>query len=87
MGRKGQKVTYNTRSSTKRVKHMTTFKNAPNMFKMDAEEKIKRHIGTDYFARVEQKQTTVEPIANHINYKTTGNILGYRDLVNMDELL
>ena len=30
---------YNTRSSTKRVNHVTTFKTAPNMFKMDAEEK------------------------------------------------
>ena len=30
---------YNTRSSTKRVKHVTTFKTAPNMFKMDAAEK------------------------------------------------
>ena len=30
---------YKTRSSTKRVNHVTTFKNAPNMFKMDAAEK------------------------------------------------
>ena len=39
---------YNTRSSTKRVNHVTTFKNAPNMFKMYATEKT--HIGTDYFS-------------------------------------
>ena len=75
---------YNTISSTNRVNHVATFKNVPRMFKMDAEEKIKRHIGTDYFARVEQKKTTAEPIGNHINYKTTGKILGYRYLVNMD---
>ena len=32
-----------------------------------------------------QKDTiTVEPLANHINCETTGKILGYRDLVNMD---
>ena len=37
---------YNTRSSTKRANHVTTFKNTPNMFKMDAAEKIKTHIGT-----------------------------------------
>ena len=30
---------YNTRSSTKRLNHVTTFKNAPKMFKMDATEK------------------------------------------------
>ena len=30
---------YNTRSSTKRVNHVTTFKTAPNMFKIDAAEK------------------------------------------------
>ena len=30
---------YNTGSSTKRVNHVTTFKNASNMFKMDAAEK------------------------------------------------
>ena len=27
---------YNTRSSTKRITHVKTLKNAPNMFKMDA---------------------------------------------------
>ena len=30
---------YNTRSITNKIKYVTTFKNAPNMFKMDATEK------------------------------------------------
>ena len=30
---------YNTSSSTNRVNHVTTFKTAPNIFKMDAVEK------------------------------------------------
>ena len=38
---------YNTRSSTKRVNHVTTFKNAPKMFPVEATEKIKTHIGID----------------------------------------
>ena len=65
---------------------MTTFKNSPNMLEMDVAEKMKTHIGTDYFVRIyPQKETiTVEPIENHIDCKTTGKILGYRDLVNMD---
>ena len=36
---------YKTRSSTKRVNHVTTFKNSPNMFKIDAAEK-KTHTHT-----------------------------------------
>ena len=32
---------YNNRSSTKRVNHVTTFKNAPKMFQEDTKEKIK----------------------------------------------
>ena len=32
---------YNTSSSTKIVNHVTTFKNAPKMFQVDATEKIK----------------------------------------------
>ena len=32
---------YNTRSSTKRVNHVTTFKNAPKMFQEDTTGKIK----------------------------------------------
>ena len=43
---------YKTRLSTKRVNHITTFKNVPNMFTMDAAEKIKTHIGTNYLVRV-----------------------------------
>ena len=50
----GVKITgankYKTSSSTKRVNYVTTFKNAPNMFKMDVAEKIRTHIGTDYLA-------------------------------------
>ena len=41
---------YNNRSSTKRVDHATTFKNEPKMFQVEAMEKIKTHIGTDYFS-------------------------------------
>ena len=33
---------YITRSSTKRVNHVKTFNNPPNMFKIDAPEKIKQ---------------------------------------------
>ena len=60
---------YKTRSSTKIVNHVTTFKNAPNMFKMDSTEKIKTHTGTDYLATIDPKKytITVEPIENHIN--------------------
>ena len=56
------------------------------MFKIDEAEKITTHIGTLYLSRIDpQKYTiTVEPIANHINFKTTGKILGYRDLVQMN---
>ena len=31
---------YNNRSSTKRVNHVKTLKTAPNMFKIDAAEKL-----------------------------------------------
>ena len=34
---------YNTRSSTNRVEHVTTFKIIPNIFKIHAEEKISTH--------------------------------------------
>ena len=46
---------YNTRSSTNRFNHATTFKNAPSMCKMDTEEIIKTHIGTDYFSCINLK--------------------------------
>ena len=39
--------TYNTRLNTNRVNHATTFKTAPNMFKMDVLEKKTTHICTD----------------------------------------
>ena len=38
---------YNTISSTKRVNHVTTFKNAPKLFQVDTTEKIKILIGMD----------------------------------------
>ena len=65
---------------------MTTFKNAPNMIKTDAAEKITTHKVTDYLACIDPKiyTITVEQIANHINCETTGKILGYRDLVKVD---
>ena len=43
---------YNTRSSTKRVNHVTTFKTAPNRFKTEAAEKITIHRSTDYLVRI-----------------------------------
>ena len=46
---------YNNKSRNKRVKHATTFKTAPNMFKMNAAEKITTHIGTEYLACVYPK--------------------------------
>ena len=66
---------------------MTNFKNAPKIFQVDVTEKIKIHIDTDYFDRIDPKELTmkVEPMPNQINCETTGTILGYRDLVNMDE--
>ena len=56
------------------------------MFKTDAAEKITTHKGIDYLAHKDPKKHTItlEPIENHINCKTTGKILGYRELVKMD---
>ena len=53
---------------------MTTFKNAPKRFQVDATERIKLQIITDYFDRIYPKNKTiaVEPMENHIHYKTTG---------------
>ena len=67
---------YNSRSSTKRFNHVTTVKNAPNMFKW-TQQKKQKHIGTDYFAIIDPKKetTAVESIANHINCKNTGGNL------------
>ena len=55
---------YNTRSSTKRVNHVTNFKNAPKMFPLEATEKIRLHIVSGYHACMEpqKERTTVEPI-------------------------
>ena len=44
---------YNTRSSTKRINHVTTFKNAPKVFQVDTKEEPKTHIGTEYFSYIE----------------------------------
>ena len=65
---------YNTRSITKRVNHVTTFKNTPKMFKMDMIDTAKTRIGSDCIAHTDpQKDTiTVEPLAHHINCETTG---------------
>ena len=44
------------------------------MYKMDAAETIKTHIGKYYLAIIDPKKytITVEPIANHINCETNG---------------
>ena len=65
---------YNTRSRNKRVNHVTTFKTAPNMFKMDVTDRKTTHIGTYYLARIDPKKDTItmQPIAIYINCKTTG---------------
>ena len=77
---------YNTRSSTNKVNHVKTFRTAPNIFKVGAAEKMTKHIGKEYLAHIDPRKDriTVEPLANYINFKTTGKILGYRDLVKMD---
>ena len=74
MARTG-KHKYNIRSSTKRVTHVTTFKNTPNMFLMDATDTLKTHIGTDYIAGIDPKKDTitVEPLANNITCETNEN--------------
>ena len=66
---------------------MKTFKNEPKLFQVEAKEKIKTHIDTEYFSHIEPKSltTTVEPIENYINCKNTGEIMGYIDPVNIDE--
>ena len=47
---------YNTRSSTKRVNHMRTFKNPPNMFQVEAtEKKTHTHIFPAYFVCIDIK--------------------------------
>ena len=65
---------FNTRSITKRVNHVTTFKNTSNMFKMDAEETLKTYIVTDYIVHTKPKNDTIkmEAIANHMNCETNG---------------
>ena len=62
---------YNTRSI---FNHVTTFMNTSKMFKMDMTDTSKTHIGSDYIDHTDpQKYTiTVEPLAKHIKYETTG---------------
>ena len=56
------------------------------MFKMDMKNTSTTYIGSYYIFKTDpQKYTiTVEPVAHHIDSETTGNILGYRDLVKRD---
>ena len=65
---------YNTRSSTNRINHVTTFKNTPKIFIMDKMYISKTHIGTHYLAFTDTPKDTitVESIANHIICETTG---------------
>ena len=49
---------YNTTSITKIFNHVTTYKNAPKMFQVDAMEKIKTRIGKNYFAPIYPKKET-----------------------------
>ena len=58
MERNGQ-YKYNTISSTNRVNHVTTFKNAPKMFQVEATERIKTQIFTDYFDRIDLKEEKI----------------------------
>ena len=69
---------YNTRSVTKRVNHVTTFNNAPNMFQVDAIEKITHIDPNKKKSRCNQCKPTLTAILQVF--------LGYRDLVNMNEL-
>ena len=82
MARKGTHK-YNKRS---RVNHAKKFKNTPKMFKMNTADTSTIHIYTDYISHTypPKNTITVEPLAKKINCETTGKILGYRDLVNMD---
>ena len=81
-GRKGT-YKYNTMS---KVKHVTTFKNTPQIFKKDMTDTSTTHIGSNYIAKTDpQKDTiTMEPVAQQNTCETTGKILGYRDLVKRD---
>ena len=65
---------------------MTTFKNAPYFLATETTEKIP-HRGSDYNACIDPKidTITVKLTENRIHCDTTRNVLGYRDLVKMDE--
>ena len=62
---------YNTRS---KVNHVTTFKNAPQMFKRGMTDTSTTHIVSYYISKTTPKKDTitVEPLAHHINCETTG---------------
>ena len=63
---------YNTRS---KVNHVTTFKNAPQMFKRDMTDTSTTHIVSYYISKTTPKKDTitVEPVAHHITCETTEN--------------
>ena len=67
---------YNTVSITKRINHVTTFKNA--LFLMGPTEKLKLHRGSDYHTRIEPKKDTIilVPMANYIHCETIGRNWG-----------
>ena len=56
------------------------------MFKKDITDTSTTQLGSDYIAKKCPKQytNTVELVAYHITFETSGKILGYRDLVTMD---
>ena len=53
---------------------------------MDAIDTLKTHIYTEYidFTDPQKYTITVESLANHINCETSGKLLGYRYLVEMN---
>ena len=59
------------------------------MFKVGITDTEKIHKGPDYISHTDPKKDTitVEPLSYHINFETTGKILGYRCLVKMDALV
>ena len=77
---------YNTRSSTKRVKHVTTIKNAPKMFPEEAREKENTHSHRLNLLYRPQKRNNHNEINGKPNpLQNYRNVLVCRDLVNMDE--
>ena len=83
--RRARKCTHKYNTSSK-VNHVTTFKDTPQIFKTDMADTSATHIGSDYMAKTDPQNNTitVEPVAHHITCETTGEILGYIDLVKMN---